>query len=221
MVIGERYMRALVRGARGRAWLLRFLAAAEVDEHDVFDTLLARIDDAELQKLVRVHRDDEKRHFAMVSECLERYDVEPPAVLPEHRVAFHVDRLLGGFARSFEEARTTVMEAYALLYVLEELTVRIYPLIVRALDGVDGPSARVVERVLRDEERHVKYARAISRRYAPDDFTLERTVRRMRDIEKRASLECNRITLRYAVANELLEVPTMEKMFWRAAARVA
>jgi rubrerythrin len=217
----ERYMRALARSPRGRAWLLDFLAAAEVDEDGVFEELLARVDDAELRKMVRKHRDDETRHYALIRECVARQRETPIAVLPEHRLSTHVDRALGGFWSSFRAERSGVMDAYVLLQVLEELSVSIYPLVVEALRPVDPESARVIEGVLRDEERHVMYARAISRRYAPDDVTLGRTVQRMRAIEQRCSRECNLVTLRYAVENDLLETTRMEGMFWKAAARVA
>jgi len=219
--VSERYMRALARSPRGRAWLLDFLAGAEVDEYGVFDTLIARVDDPELARLVRRHRDDEIRHYNLLSECVVRGRVKPPPVLPEHSLSARLDEALGGFWSTFQSGRAGVMEAYVILQLLEELSVAIYPQVIAAIAPYDPKTARVIESVLRDEERHVKYARAVSRRYAPDVVTLERTVRETRAVLERVSLEHNLATLRYAVDNDLLETPLVERMFWKAAARVA
>ncbi len=75
--IGSRFLDRLVRTRRGRALLLSFLVdAEEADEKGVFDNLLSRVDDPELQKLVRVHYDDETRHGHPMRQCLDRGSTE-------------------------------------------------------------------------------------------------------------------------------------------------
>ena len=122
------------------------------------DELVARVDDPALARLVRRHRDDEIRHYNLISECVVRGRVKPPPVLPEHSLSARLDRALGGFWASFRARKTGVMEAYVIFQLLEELSVAIYPQVVAALAPYDPVSARVIEGVLRDEERHVKYA---------------------------------------------------------------
>jgi hypothetical protein len=69
--------------------------------------------------------------------------------------------------------------------------------------------------VIADERRHMKYARAISRRHAPDEATLERTLRQVRAAEERAYLANVEAFTRIAVAQDLLEVSNIERIFWK------
>jgi rubrerythrin len=211
------YLRRLVATPRGRSFLLSFMTdAEESDEAGVFDHLLARVDDPELRKMVRVHRDDETHHAEMLRACVVRQGVPAEPVPAGLRIVARVDRMLGGFAARFVGDERGVMEAYVLLQVIEERAVRQFPGIVRALRPVDPASADTVARVLRDEERHVRYAKAISRRYAPDEATLERTVRRFREIEERAYAEHGRAFAAVVAQRDLLSVRGPERLFWRA-----
>jgi hypothetical protein len=215
--LDQLYLRRLVASPRGRSFLLSFMAdAEESDEKGVFDHLLARVDDPELHKMVRVHRDDEKRHAEMLRACVVRQGVPAFAVPPELRVVDRIDRLLGGLAAKFVGDERGVMEAYVLLQVIEERAVRQFPGIVRALRPVDPASADTVARVVRDEERHVRYARAISRRYAPDEATLGRTLRRFREVEERAYAAHGRAFAAAVAERDLLTVRGPERFFWRA-----
>ncbi|MGH7856400.1 MAG: hypothetical protein ACREQY_03650, partial [Candidatus Binatia bacterium] len=85
-----------------------------------------------------------------------------------------------------------------------------------ALRCVDPESAAVVAAIVRDERRHVKFARAISARYAPDRETLERMLQAAREVEARAFDEHSRDFLRFMVERDLLAVPVPERLFWRA-----
>ena len=220
--IARLYLGRLLRSPRGRAFMLHFMVQAEEgDELGVFDALLARVDDPELNKLVKVHRDDETRHAAMLRECLARLEakgVEPEPVPPELHVVARIGHHAGSLGESFVDGRATVMEMYLLLQVIEERGVRQFPKIARAMRPFDPESAAVIDRITRDEERHVKYAKAISRRYAPNEETLERELARFRTAEKRAFEENGHALLAFATQRSLDDSRGLERLAWRVLA---
>jgi rubrerythrin len=218
-LINAYYLSRLVRSPRGRATLLAFMAdAEESDEGRVFETLLERVDDPALHKLVKIHHTDEQRHARILHAAVTTVGAAPAALTEDLRITLRINRMLGDFGAELVAGRRTVMEAYVLLQVIEERAVKEFPAIIRALEAVDPESAAVVRTVVRDEERHVKYARAISKRYAPDPETLAATLRRIREVEARAFAEHQRAFLRFVVANDLLDVTAPERLFWRAVA---
>jgi rubrerythrin len=210
------YLTRLMQSARGRAFMLNFMAQSEeADEKGVFDTLLARVDDPELAKLVRIHRDDETRHAAMLRERLAHLAVEPEPVPTDLRVVDRIDRHVG-VADSFIGGKSGIMEGYLLLQVIEERGVRQFPGIANAMRPFDPATAGVIDRITRDEERHVRYAKAISRRYAPDEETRERTLQQYRRAEARAFVEHARAFLAFAIEHGLDGTRGVERLFWRA-----
>src|SRR5207302_6781887 len=82
----------------------------------------------------------------------------------------------------------------------------------------DPESAAVIDRITRDEERHVKYAIAISKRYAPDESTRAAVLARYRAAEARAFQEHTSALLAHAVRERLLDARAPERVFWRAIA---
>jgi rubrerythrin len=215
--LGQRFLDRLAASRRGRAFMLEFLVGAEeADEAGVFDRLLARVDDPELHGLVRRHRDDETRHAALFRECWARQQVAQGETPRPESVIAYIDRALDGFAESFVRGHRGVMEAYVLLQVIEERGVARYPLIADAMARFDPESAAVIRGVAQDEIRHVKYAKAISRRYAPDAPTLAATLVRFRAAEARAFTAHSRAFLAQAVTADLLAVGRIERLAWRA-----
>jgi demethoxyubiquinone hydroxylase (CLK1/Coq7/Cat5 family) len=219
-VVGGRFLSRLLAQPRGRAFMFAYMADAEkADEQGVFEALLQRVDDPRLHTLVRKHLDDETRHTAMLYEAVRRQGVIPEKVPEAMRIVPMLDRMLGGFSARFVDGKQGVMEAYVLLQVIEERAVLEWPNIVRALEKVDPASAANVASIVRDEAQHVKYARAISRKYAPDVARLERTLRHVREVEARTFEQHADAFLRFAVDNELLAVDGLEKRLWPAMAR--
>src|SRR5581483_2502779 len=216
-VIGDLYLRRLLRRPRGRAFVLNMLVEGEeADEQGVFDTLVERVDDAELRKMIRIHREDEVRHADMLRERLAKMGAPSERLPPELRLVDRIDRHAGGSASSFLTGRAGVMETYLLLQVIEERAVVQFPKIAEGMRPADPETASVIERIARDEERHVKYAKAISRRYAPDAEVLERSLSRLRHAERAAFGEHSREFLRIGLDRNLLELNLAERTLWRS-----
>lgn len=221
-LIDLRFMDRLFASARGRAFMLAFMADAEdSDERGVFDALAARVGDTELQKMIRIHRDDEIRHAQLLRRCVARAGVFPDRVPEELRIVPYLERSLGSVAERFLDEDAGVMEAYVFLQVIEERAVLQFPRFAAAIRPYDPESADVIAGIARDEERHVKYAKAISKRYAPDAQALARTLARFRDAEARAYVEHGAAFLHFAVDHRLLDVGGGEALLWRAFAKVA
>jgi rubrerythrin len=217
--MGSVFLRRLLGARRGRVFMLSFMAyAEEADEQGLFDTLLARVDDAELGKLVRLHRDDEARHAALLRECLTRLGAEAAPVPAELRLITRIERHVDGLGQRFVQGTASVMEAYLLLQVIEERGVRQFPVIADAMRPHDPVSADVIDRITRDEQRHVKYAKAISRRYAPSPAALEQTLSALRRAEEAAFFEHSTELLRYATAHNLQDAGRAERLLWHAVA---
>ncbi len=210
------YFERLVSSPEGRAHVLATCADAEAsDEGALFDRLLTWVDDPELAKLVKVHQQDELRHAEMFLACLARTGVPAPTV-PEHlKLLKRIDDLLGGMMEKPMTSREDVMRAYLLLQVIEERASTQFGLHVRAYRKVDPKTAEVVERIAKDEARHLKYCRAISRRYAPDEDTLRRELGRLREVEGRAFAANSRANMDYVRERGFVKFGPLEGLFWR------
>jgi rubrerythrin len=177
-----RFMQKLVQTPHGRAHILNQVADAEANgELDIFDRILAKVDDDGLAKMIREHREDEIRHEKLFRDAADRQGVGRELVPRELQIIDRIEERLGGF-----DGDVNIMDAYAMLQVIEERAITQFPLIESAFRPVDPETADVFAEVARDEERHLKYCRAITRIYAPDQRTLDETLARYRIIEAEA-----------------------------------
>ena len=157
-----RYMQKLFSTAEGRAHVLAQAADGESSgESAIFANALAQVDDPELQRVIRRHRDDELRHERLFRERLAAQGAK--YALPEElRLVPRVDREAGGIIdRPIRDAHG-VLEAYALLQALEERAVFSFGLFIQAMRPVDAATAEVMEQILDDERRHLKYCAAVT-----------------------------------------------------------
>jgi hypothetical protein len=216
--IGRRFLERLVAQPPGRAFMLAFLKASEeADEGKIFDTLVERIErsgDDELAKLVRRHRADEERHAAIFARAVERVGAAP-SIPAELHVVTDLDADLGGLTTRFLAGDAGIADVYTLLQVIEERAVREWPAVVRALRLVDAMAAADVEAVIDDERRHVKYARAIARRYSVDDRAYEQRLASFRTIEERTYARHIQVFTRVVLERDLLAVGALERVIWR------
>lgn len=216
-----RYMERLVANPRGRAFLLKQVAEAEdSDETRVFEHLEAHVDDPELRRMIRRHAEDEQRHARLLFECLDRLGIEVGEIPPELSLLHRLDAALGGFFAKPVRGPREVMEAYLVLQVIEERATTRFPMFERLLRPYDPETADVFVAVARDEERHLRYCHAISRRYAPDPDTHRRTLERFRSVEARVFAANSRANLLHTLDHGLVQMGRPEQAFWRAFARL-
>jgi hypothetical protein len=218
----SRYLHALLESPRGRAFVLGQMAEAEgSDEGQVFEMLERRVDDPDLARMIRKHAEDEVRHARMFSERAAATGV-PIAPLPaELRVLERLDRDLGGFFDNLRNDPTGVMEAYLLLQVIEERAITQFAIIEPIMREYDPASADVLVEVGRDEERHLKYCHAISRRYAPSEATRLATLARFREVEARAFADHSIANMRHCLDHDLAALRPLEKLLWRGLNRLS
>jgi hypothetical protein len=210
----QSFLRRLVSHRAGREHVLNLMVAAEEgDEAGVFDQLIRKADDPELEKLVRRHKEDEARHAAMYRACLARNGLDVRPIPDDLMIIRQIGREAGGaFAAGVDAAsaegirtREDVMNTYALLLAIEERGVQRFPLIGAEFRRIgDHETADTFDRVTEDERRHTKYCRAIGRRYAPDDATWERAVAKYRRVEERAFKRVGLAGIVYALKSGLL-----------------
>ena len=181
-----RYLNQLFRTPEGRAHVLAQAADGESSgESAIFDRLLARVDDPELQRVIAKHREDELRHEKLFRARLAAQNAKWE--LPQHlRLVPRIDGEAGGVIDRPIRSDEDVLAAYCFLQALEERAVFSFGLFIAALRGPDPESARVFAEVLEDEKRHLKYCVAVSKRYAASEQQREATLQRMRAAEARA-----------------------------------
>lgn len=214
--ISLRFMRRLTATPAGRAHMLSQVADAEgSDEAAIFDRALSRVDDPHLRKLVEKHKADEERHERLFRARLAATNITPPPVPDELKLIHRLDAATGGFLGKPIVDGVGVMQAYALLQVIEERAISQFALMEQAFRPVDPESADTFAAVARDEERHLKYCEAIGRRYAPDEATRVSTVRRFRRIEEEAFQANGAANLRYVFARGYIVASPIARFAWR------
>jgi rubrerythrin len=226
-VMHQWFLHDLFSTARGRAYVLSQAAEAESGgEQKIFDVLLAHVDDPELSRMVRKHREDEVRHAQMYSACAERQNVTLPEIPSELRVIDAVDEHIGrvrGGVRFFDEKvhdARYVMEGYLFLQVLEERAVQQFAVLAEALRPFDAVSADVVVDIEADERRHLRYCYAISKRYAPNDLVLAATLAKFRRAEAEAYKEHTTKSLAFLLDQGFLS-SRAKVLFWKGVGNVA
>lgn len=220
--VAERFLTHLVATPRGRAFLLGQVADAEgSDEGAIFDHLLAKVEDPELRRMIRRHADDEVRHEALFRARSEAQGVVPPRA-PEHlKILPRLSARLGDVMRHEVATDLDVMNAYLLLQVLEERAVTRFPLFERCFRAVDPESADVFAQVAKDEERHLKYCHAISRRFAPDPLARMATLRRFREVEAVVFAETSGDNMELLFARGIVRMPIGRELAWRGFSAVS
>jgi hypothetical protein len=214
--LASMFLRDLLAGAAGRAFVLNQAAVAEAtDEGHVFVVILSKVDDPKLGKMIEKHRDDELRHAAIFRGCVERQGVEPAEVPADLRLVERIDRETGGLASGPIVDRRSVMNAYLVLQVIEERALHQFGLLEPALRPYDPASAAAMRGVIEDEARHLKYCHAISKRYAPDRLTHAETLGVLRIAEARAFRDHSRKNMAHILDAGLVE-SKVKTAVWRA-----
>lgn len=185
-LIGQRFLRDCFALPAARAYVLTQAAVAEgSDEGEIFERLLPHVNDPTLQKAIRTHQADEKRHAEMFWAVALRQGTAL-AEIPESEQLLPILRAeLGGFDFPVVSERDVAI-AYLVLQVIEERALDQFALLRTALAPFDPEAAAVIVEVMADEERHLKYCHAITRRYLPDTAARTAELARLRQAEARA-----------------------------------
>jgi rubrerythrin len=216
----EKFVRALISTPRGRAHLLAQIADAEDNgEAKVFDEALSIVEDPQLQRLISRHRDDELRHGRLFREALHRTGVDPGPVPEQLQALANLDEELGGFFQRPVTDRRGVVTAYTALLALEERAMDQFGMYRRLFAEVDPATSAVFEEVAADEERHLKYCHAITKRYAESEEARLAELERMRVLEAKAFQKTQRANMAYIEANDLFP-DRSTRIFWRVIGRL-
>ncbi len=211
-----RFTRRLLSTPEGRAHVLNQIADAESNgENQVFEHVLGHVDDPALRKMIEKHQADEIRHEQLFRACLERTGVDPGPVPPHLKLIDRLDRAVGGFFAEPIDGPTKVMEAYVMLQVIEERAVSQFKVFEKAFREIDPETADTFVQVAKDEERHLKYCHAISKRYAPDEETRRRTLDEYRALEAKAFQENSRANMEHTFARGYFRGGPVVKGFWK------
>jgi rubrerythrin len=220
--VSLRFLRNVVATPPGRAYILSQVADAEgSDEGAIFDHLLAKVDDAELRRLVKRHADDEVRHAAMFRARVDAQGVTAPRVPEELKILPRIAKRLDGVLSNEIKSRRDIMNAYILLQVIEERAVTRFPLFEEAFRAVDPETADVFVAVAKDEERHLKYCHAIARRYAPDAETHAATLTRFRRAEAAVFAETSALNMEHLLEEGIVVLSRRQRVLWRGFGLVA
>ena len=218
------FIKELLATARGRATLLQQLAEAEGGdggELDVFEHILAVIDDAEVLKLVRVHKEDEERHEQLFFARMDAMGAAPVSLPKSAHLLRRLDAHTGFFSRPITD-RKGVVEAYMLLLVIEERATRQFARWETAFrQQGDDVTADTIRDIAKDEERHLKYCEAITRRYSDDEATRQQRLTHYRALENQCFEEVQAVNLTFLVDNGFVGHTWWTKALWSALSGVA
>jgi len=164
---------------------------------------------------VRIHAADEQRHAGMFRDALARNGFEPWSVPAELSLIERLDTAMGGFFDGFADRATPVMDAYLLLQVIEERAITQFTALRPAFAKHDPQTAEMLDEIARDEERHLKYCVAISRRYAPSPEAASAKLSELRSVESVVYAQLARANMRHTIANDMLEIGPIERRIWR------
>lgn len=216
--IGRLFLGTLLQTPEGRAHVLTQAAIAEgSDEGAIFEHLVKKVDDPELAKMVKKHAEDEERHAGMFFACADRQGVGRPHVPTHIQVLRILDQRIHFFDQQIE-TDDDIMEAYLVLQVIEERAIEQFGMVEPVMRRFDTKTADVLAEVAADEQRHLRYCRAISKRYASSEALRETRLRELREEEAHAFRDHQRAGLSYMLGKGLL--PPAATLFWRAAVEI-
>ena len=211
-LIEKQFLKQLVSTPRGRATLLAQVARSEGTdgEHGVFEHMLAVLDDDDVKKMVRVHQADEARHEQLFLARMQAQGAPPLLTPPTTDLLSRIDRHTGFHSRPVVD-RHGVLQSYLMLQVIEERALRQFGRMQAAFAAVgDVDSVATFVEVARDEERHLKYCVAITKKYALSEEARVAGLQMMRSLEAQAFQETQRMNFHLFVEDGLVD-----GAFWR------
>jgi hypothetical protein len=186
-------------------------------ENQVFERALKRSTDPEIGRLIRRHQEDEIRHAALLDEHRIALGLAKFDIPPHLKMVDVLSAAAGGVLDAPMDSDADIVAAYALLYVVEERAVEVFGRSVDVLEETgDLASARLFRSIGADERRHLKYCRAVGRKYAGSDEAFDREVDRFRDVEARVYGQVSRGFMKHMLVNGLISFPSVLGLGLRA-----
>lgn len=209
------FMEKLMSTPAGRHHVLSQVADAETSgEARIFEQALAKVDDPDLQRMIRRHQADEIRHAELFYARVDATGI-PRTVVPESlQILQKLDDALGNPLERDITTREGVMEAYLLLQVIEERAITQFAKFIEVLELHDPETAEVFKAVQKDEERHLLYCHAVSKRYAPDEETRLAALERLRLAEAKAFHENQMANVKHVLSYKLIP-GALRRFGWR------
>lgn len=211
------FLKEMLATPRGKATLLAQLADAEGGdggELDIFAHILAVLDDAEIEKLVRVHKSDEERHEKLFMERAQAAGAERYKMPSSAHLLRRLDQHVGFFSKPVTD-RKGVVDAYVLLLVIEERAVKQFNRYQEAFARAgDVETVAVIEQIAKDEERHLKYCHAITKRYSESEEARQTRIAEFRALEDKCFDEVQAMNLRLLVDNGFVGHTWWTKLLW-------
>jgi hypothetical protein len=216
--ISRSFYRDLLCTPKGRAYVLTQMGTAEsTDEGAVFDRLLARVADEDLRRMIRKHAEDEERHASMFFDRAAAQGIGEVAPPDGTRVLELLDAKLNIFSRELERDEQ-VLDAYLVLQVIEERAIEQFSMIEPVMREYDPASADVLAAIGQDEVRHLKYCRAITKRYAVTEAARKMRLAELRTAEATAFQSHQFANMDHLLRNDYL--PSASRTFWRVVSPV-
>lgn len=215
------FMEKLASTPQGRHHVLSQVADAEAaGEGRIFEQTLGRVDDAKLQRMIQRHQADEIRHSELFFARVDATGIPRAPVPPALQHLDRLDAMLGGVLERDITTREGVMEAYVLLQVIEERAITQFAKMREAFALHDPETAAVFDVVQKDEERHLLYCHAVSKKYAPSEEVRLATLERFRRAEAAAFKENQLANVQHVLQNKL--IPGAARRFgWRVFSSLA
>jgi rubrerythrin len=194
---------------RSAGFALSSYADAEAGgEGQIFERALLRATDPALSKMIRRHMEDEQRHARLIDERRESLGLESSPIPAHLKLVDRLSAAAGDVLDAKMDQDSDIARVYALLHVIEERAVEVFERSVTVLTDLgDHESAALFASIGEDEQRHLKYCRAIGRKYAGSDAAYVAMVEDMRIVEASVYAEVSRSFLKHMLTNGMLELP--------------
>lgn len=222
-LVEKQFLKRMVSTPRGRATLLAQVARSEGTdgEHGIFEHVLASLDDDEVRKLVRVHQADEARHEQLFLARVAAQGVAPLVTPASTDLLTRIDAHTGFHSRPIVD-RHGVVQAYLMLQVIEERALRQFGRMEDAFRNAgDTETADVFAEVAKDEERHLKYCVAITKKFSLSEAAREAGLAMMRQLEAVAFKETQLLNFQIFVEEGFVDGPVWRFLLGRVPSNFA
>lgn len=222
MSFAHRFARHLVQTPRGQAYVLREMANAKgVDQTTAFVSARETLVDGELGAMLVEHAETQSRYIEELNAHAAELRVQTDPAPAHLSYVAVLDRALGGYFSDSLSSNSEIAEAYLLRLVCEERALSQYRAYANVFSVVGQTEiAFTLQRMVRENERHLRSMHAVAQRFTPSRVMLAATLSHWRRFEARVFGEVERATVRFAVVRGITPLPGFLRESWLAMMRV-